>query len=138
MAEPARRSGCLARGTAIWVENMPFAFLPGIDELMSALSRYGADEVGVVYDVANAYFVGEDLGYGLKAAGSRLRLVHLSDTTRQIYRHDPVGQGSVPFATLPPLLANVGYTRHCMLEIISNTPEIDIPDSVARLNALEF
>lgn len=127
-----------ARGTAIWVENMPFAFLPGIDGLMNALSHYGADEVGIVYDVANAYFIGEDFGHGLGTAGSRLRLVHLSDTGRKVYRHDPVGQGTVPFATVPSLLASVGYTRHCMLEIISETPDADISDSVARLKAMEF
>src|SRR5674476_304422 len=32
-------------GTALWVENMPFAFLPAIGELMDALKRYGNDAV---------------------------------------------------------------------------------------------
>lgn len=48
-------------GTALWIENMPFAYLPGIEDLMQALDRYGKDELGIVYDVANGHFVGEDL-----------------------------------------------------------------------------
>ena len=39
---------------------MPFAFLPGIGELMDALKRYGNDALRIVYDIANAYFIGED------------------------------------------------------------------------------
>src|SRR5674476_807770 len=39
-----------ASGTALWVENMPFAFLPAIGQLTDALKRYGNDAVRVVYD----------------------------------------------------------------------------------------
>ncbi|MGO9632761.1 MAG: sugar phosphate isomerase/epimerase family protein, partial [Steroidobacteraceae bacterium] len=85
-------------GTALWVENMPFAFLPAIGPLMDALTRYGNDAVRVVYDVANAYFIGEDFADGLQKCRTRLALVHLSDTGRQVYRHDPVDLGTVPFA----------------------------------------
>jgi sugar phosphate isomerase/epimerase len=127
-----------AAGTALWVENMPFAFLPGIDELAAALDRYGDDRIGIVYDVANAHFIGEDIHYGLRRCGSRLRLVHLSDTGRRQYRHDPVGQGDVPFAAIPAMLANVGYTRRPMLEIISENGDAAILDSAARLAALGF
>ena len=127
-----------ARGTTLCVENMPFAFLPGIGDLMAALDRYGADDIAVIYDVANAWFIGEDLEAGLETARPRLRLVHLSDTGRQLYRHDPVGQGTVPFAAIPAMLARVGHTGRCMLEIISTAPDTDVPDSAARLKALGF
>ena len=127
-----------AAGTALWLENMPFAFLPGIDDLVAALDRYGNDDIGIVYDVANAHFIGEDIHAGLKRCGARLRLVHLSDTGRRLYRHDPVGQGDVPFAAIPPMLANVGYVRRPMLEIISPNGDADILDSATRLAALGF
>jgi sugar phosphate isomerase/epimerase len=125
-------------GTALWVENMPFAFLPDIDQLTAVLDRYGDDSVGIVYDAANAHFISEDIGAGLKRCGERLRLVHLSDTGRQLYRHDPVGKGDVPFAAIPEMLKAVGYTAHPMLEIISNNADRDIVDSVTRLSALGF
>ena len=123
-------------GTALWVENMPFAYLPAIGDLMDTLDRYGNDGIGIVYDVANAYFIGEDLSGGLARCRDRLKLVHFSDTHRQVYRHDPVGAGSVPFAVVPAALAAVGYRELPMLEIISSDPDNDILDSANRLAAL--
>jgi L-ribulose-5-phosphate 3-epimerase len=127
-----------ASSTSIWVENMPFAFLPRIGELMDALARYGNDDVRIVYDIANAYFIGEDFAAGLMQSCARLALVHLSDTSRRHYRHDPVGLGSVPFAEVPRALAAINYTGQPMLEIISSSPDRDIVASAARLAALGF
>lgn len=123
-------------GTALWVENMPFSFIPSADGIMTALDRYGAPEIGVVYDVANGVFIGEDAGDGLRRVTSRLKLVHLSDTGRQAYRHDPVGRGVVPFADLPPVLVEIGHARRPVLEIISTDADRDIADSADRLLAM--
>ena len=120
-------------GVALWVENMPFAFLPLASQVMEALAGYGDEGVGVVYDVANAVFAGEDPAAGLQTVRSRLRLVHLSDTPREVYRHDPVGRGVVNFAALPPALEAVGYREPAVLELITGDPDHDIPDSVQRL-----
>ena len=125
-------------GTALWIENMPFAFLPDIEGLMQALDRYGNDELGIVYDVANGHFVGESLGDALRRCRPRLKLVHLSDTARTLYRHDPVGAGDVPFGELPPVLAEVGYTRLPVLEIISHDPDKDLVSSAEKLVAMGF
>jgi sugar phosphate isomerase/epimerase len=125
-------------GTALLVENMPFAFLAAIDDLMDALEAYGNDAVRIVYDVANAHFIGEDFAVGLRQCRERLALVHLSDTGRQAYRHDPVGQGTVPFADVPPALAAAGYMARPMLEIISRDPDRDIVASAGKLAAMGF
>jgi sugar phosphate isomerase/epimerase len=127
-----------ASGTALWVENIPFAFLPGIGELMDALDRYGNDAVRVVYDVANAHYIGEDFAAGLARCRPRLALVHLSDTGRQAFRHDPVGLGTVPFAQVPAALAAVGHRARPILEIISRDPDRDIVESAERLAPLGF
>jgi sugar phosphate isomerase/epimerase len=124
--------------TALWIENVTVSFLPGIGEIMDALAVYGNDDIRIVYDIANAYFIGEDFADGLKTCRERLALVHLSDTTRQVYRHDPVGAGDLPFAEAPPALAAVGYRARAMLEIISRDPDRDIPASADRLAALGF
>jgi L-ribulose-5-phosphate 3-epimerase len=123
-------------GTALWVENMPFAFLPSAFELMAALADYGHDGIGVVYDVANAEFIGEDLEAGFEAVRSRLRLVHLSDTGQEVYRHDPVGAGTVPFDEVARHVRTVGYGNLPVLEIISRDPDRDIPESIRRLATL--
>ena len=127
-----------ASGTALWVENMPFAFLPAIGQLMDELKQYGNDALRIVYDIANAHFIGEDFADGLKQCRARLALVHLSDTGRQIYRHDPVGLGTVPFAEVPRALAAVGYSARPMLEIVSRDPDRDIVASASKLALLDF
>jgi sugar phosphate isomerase/epimerase len=64
--------------------------------------------------------------------------VHLSDTGRQQYRHDPVGHGSVPFRDIPAMLRDVGYYDSPMLEIISRNADNDILGSVEKLTAFGF
>ena len=125
-------------GTALWVENMPFAFLPKIDELMEVLDRYGNPAIGIVWDAANSHFAHEEFAQSLRRCRGRLKLVHLSDTNRWQYRHDAVGLGTVPFAELPALLLEVGYAGRSMLEVISNNPDRDILESVERLRAVGF
>jgi sugar phosphate isomerase/epimerase len=120
-------------GTRLYVENMPFAFLPKAHQLMAALERYGDQKIALVYDLANGHFAGEDPAAGLRRVASRLALVHVSDTCRERYRHSAIGQGSVPFATLPPVLAEVGYREPPMLEIIADDPDRALAASVRRL-----
>ena len=123
-------------GTALYVENMPFAFLPGIDALMQALDRYGNDRIGIVYDVANGHFINEDIGAALKKCQSRVKIVHLSDTNQKVYKHDAVGLGTVDFRPIPGYLAQIGFTRKPILEIIAPNADKDIDDSAAKLVAL--
>ncbi len=123
-------------GVELWAENMPFAFLPDADGLMASLDRYGADAIGVCYDVANAHFIGEDPVAGFDRVGARLRLVHLSDTGQSVYRHDPVGLGDVDFAALVPKIKTLGLERIPMLEVISRDPDRDIAISIETLAAL--
>lgn len=42
---------------------------------------------------------------GLRTVRNRLSLVHISDTTRSVFKHDPVGQGDVPFVQVPPVFS---------------------------------
>jgi sugar phosphate isomerase/epimerase len=122
-------------GVRILVENMPFAFLPDADSLMRTLDEYGSDEVGVIYDVANGHFIGEDPCEGLRRVKSRLGLVHFSDTGRKVYRHDAVGLGDVPFAAVPPVLSEIGYAELPVLEVISRDPDAETLDSARKLAA---
>jgi sugar phosphate isomerase/epimerase len=125
-------------GTRLLVENMPFAFLPGIGELLAALDRFGSDDIGVVYDVANGHFIKEDVADGVRSAKPRLALVHLSDTGQTVYRHDAVGLGTVPFAVVPPVLDGIGHRGLPMLEIIATDADLQIDKSVRQLVGLGF
>jgi L-ribulose-5-phosphate 3-epimerase len=122
-------------GVGLWVENMPFAFLPDAQGLMRVLAEHGDEAIGITYDVANAVFIDEDPAEGLRLVKDRLRLVHLSDTPREVYRHDPVGKGIVPFAAVPPVLAEIGHREPAMLEVISHDADRDILSSCEQLLA---
>lgn len=120
-------------GTAIYIENMPFAFLPGIQEMWAAVTEYGDPRIGVVYDVANGHFVKEDVCAALRLCAPRLRVVHLSDTGQSVYRHDAVGLGTVGFRPIPGVLAEIGFTHQPVLEIIAEDGESAIVESARRL-----
>jgi sugar phosphate isomerase/epimerase len=125
-------------GTALWIENVPFAFEGTTQGLMDLLARYGDDSLGITFDVANAHFIGEEIGEALACCAPRLKLVHLSDTSREVYRHDPVGDGTVPFGDVPAALARIGHRQAPVLEVISRDPDRDILTSRDRLVALGF
>lgn len=120
-------------GVQILVENMPFAFLPGIDALTAALDEYGNPGIGVVYDIANGVFIKEDPCDGIRKTGSRLVHVHASDTPLEVYRHDPVGTGVVPFEEVGRCLVDIGYGKPPILEIISAEADAGIDDSARQL-----
>lgn len=125
-------------GTALLVENMPFAFLPDIDSLTATLDRHGADGIGIVYDVANGHFIREDVPAALRRCAPRLAVVHLSDTNQSVYRHDPVGRGTVDFTAIPEVLAEIGFRKRPVLEVISTDADRDIDDSATRLAAMGY
>jgi len=125
-------------GTRLLIENMPFAFLPDAESLMKIVDGYGDESIRVIYDVANAHFIGESPGEGLRRVRDRLSLVHFSDTTRQSYKHDPLGCGDVPLAGIASVMNEIGYTELPMLEVISLKPDTDIAESCRRLQQAGF
>ena len=123
-------------GTRLLVENMPFCFLPDADSMTTALERYGADEIGVVYDIANAEFIREDIAAGLQRVAPRLHSVHVSDTGHRVYRHDPIGTGRVPFKRVRELLMALPHRRRPILEIITADADAGIDSSVSALSRM--
>jgi len=65
---------------------------------------------------------------------SRLGIVHLSDTGRQAWRHDPVGRGTCDFAAFGAALRGIGYAKTSMLEIVAERAVEDIVDSHRKIN----
>src|SRR6202047_4282832 len=55
-------------GIRLFIENMPFAFLPNAESLMKVVDGYGDDSIPVIYAVANAHFIGESPTAGLRRA----------------------------------------------------------------------
>jgi L-ribulose-5-phosphate 3-epimerase len=122
-----------AAGVTLLVENMPFAFLPDAESLFDTLEAYGNPKIGIIYDVGNGHFIGEDPADGLRTVKSRLGLVHCSDTFRTVYRHAPIGQGDLPLSKTLSALDEINYREPLILEIISEHPDRDIAHSVRRV-----
>jgi len=123
-------------GLGIVLENIPMAFLPTADALMQAIDRLGGDRIGICYDAANATFIGEPPGAGLKRVAPRLKVLHLSDTGLAKWDHATVGSGVVPFAEVAAALRETGLRVPTMLEIISEDGDADIRRSHAAIATL--
>lgn len=115
------------------LENMPFAFLPMARDIADVAADYPRDSVGLVYDIANAVFVGENLSEGFNKVSDRLALVHLSDTKHDTYQHAPVGTGAVDFELAFSAAERAGYRGPSVMEIITDTPDATIADSMSKL-----
>ena len=100
-------------GTRLLIENMPFAFLPDAESLMQVVDGYGDDSIRVIYDVANAHFIGELPVQGLRRVRPTGPAVHFSDTTRQSYKHDAIGRGDVRLAGIAATMKEVGIPPIC-------------------------
>ena len=107
-------------GVHLLLENIPMGVYPSAEELIAFADSIDSPLVQICYDLANAHFIGEDAAAGLRAVRSRLGIVHLSDTGRQAWRHDPVGQGSCDFAGFGAALREIGYDKTSMMEIIAD------------------
>jgi sugar phosphate isomerase/epimerase len=127
-----------ARGVGLAVENVPFAGLPDAASLGHFVRSFNSPSIKVCYDAANAHFVGESPADGIKHLADLLRIVHLSDTTRTTWRHDPVGRGDVPFVEVAEALDAVGYDGAVTLEIIDADPDAGILRSHRALTPLGF
>lgn len=106
-------------GVELLLENVPTTFIPRIKDMVRALKLLGDKRVAINYDVANAVFIGADPVADVKLMkGGLLRNVHLSDTTRKAFKHDPVGQGIVPFAKMAKALRDIDYRGVSILEMV--------------------
>lgn len=124
-------------GVQLLLENIPMGVFPRADQLIDYANRIDSPAVGICYDIANAHFIGEDAAAGLRQVAPRLGIVHLSDTKRDAWRHDPVGRGSCDFGAFGRTLAALGYQETSMLEIIAEDNAVErIADSHARLAQL--
>ncbi|WP_315780084.1 MULTISPECIES: sugar phosphate isomerase/epimerase family protein [unclassified Bradyrhizobium] len=118
-----------SRGVGLAIENVPFAGFPDAASLGAFVRSFDSPHVGVCYDAANAHFIGEDPAEGLYQLGDLVRVAHLSDTTRDIWRHDRVGLGDVPCEKFLRALDEIGFEGPCTLEIIGGDAEGAILES---------
>lgn len=87
-------------GIPIIPENHPQGLLASAADIVRFLDDEGYADMPVIYDVANAVAIGEDPVEGLRTLWPRLGIVHLSDSPKGQWRHDPIGSGEIDFAAI--------------------------------------
>lgn len=117
----------------IFLESHPQTPLATFDLIAAFMRRMDHPRLRVAYDVSNAQFVGEDQVQAIRQLAPWLGQVHLSDGTRERWRHDRIGAGTVRFDAIEAALDEVGFNGVRVMEIISSTPEPDIRASLAAL-----
>ena len=126
------------QGVRLILENHPQGLLADAAAMAAFLDGEGYPDVGVIYDVANAFAIGEDPVAGLATLADRVHIVHLSDAPKGQWRHDPIGSGDIDFAAIATALCQSGFRRHIVLEILSDEPAGDLADGVRRLTDAGF
>jgi L-ribulose-5-phosphate 3-epimerase len=105
-------------GTRLLLENTPYCFTPTIGDLAGIVNTVNDDVLKIVYDVANAAYIGEDPVAGLLSNHELIALVHISDTGLETWGHDPIGTGVVDFKGLGDAVEATCRVSNVVLEII--------------------
>jgi L-ribulose-5-phosphate 3-epimerase len=105
-------------GVRLLLENTPYCFRPTMDELVAVVKDIGNDNLKIVYDVANAAYIGEDPVASLLSNHPAIGLLHVSDTGLEEWGHDPIGTGVVNFEGLGKAIEATNTMDNVVLEII--------------------
>ena len=127
------------RGIKLALENIPIACFPDATSLGNFVRSYRSEVLSICYDAANAHYIGESPAAGMRELGNLISVIHLSDTTRKIWRHDEVGLGDVPFDNVLEGLRDIRFQGTCMMEIISQDDPLNaMVRSRSKLAALGY
>lgn len=136
--EAAQSLAAHARGTGveILIENVPFTFLPTVDDMLKVVELIGEPSVGVNFDICNSAYIKEDAAAAIKKLGRLCKNVHISDSGYEVFKHQKLGVGGiVDPAAVAQALREIGYEGYTVLEIIANqilpesTPDEDFIES---------
>jgi sugar phosphate isomerase/epimerase len=105
-------------GIRLLMENTPYCFTPTIQDLSGIVSTVNDDVLKIVYDVANAAYIGEDPVTGLLANHESIALMHISDTGLETWGHDPIGTGVIDFVALGDAVEATFGVSNVVLEVI--------------------
>jgi L-ribulose-5-phosphate 3-epimerase len=105
-------------GVRLLLENTPYCFRPTIDLLVDVVKEVKSDNLKIVYDIANAAFIGEDPVASLLSNHATIGLLHVSDTGLEEWGHDPIGTGVVNFDELGDAIEATCKMDTVVLEII--------------------
>jgi sugar phosphate isomerase/epimerase len=126
-------------GVRLLLENTPYCFTPTFAEMLEIVKDFGDDKLKIVYDVANAAYIGEDPVACLLSGNSAIGLVHISDTGLEKWGHDPIGTGVINFEELAKAVEATCGIENVVLEIIrENEPLEAIQTGISELRKRQW
>lgn len=123
-------------GVRLLMENTPYCFRPTIGELAGVVEEVKNDNLKIVYDVANAAYIGEDPISSLRANHSNIGLVHVSDTGTDVWGHDPIGTGIIDFEGLGIEIDSIFSMDSVVFEVIrEENPLLEVEKGMEALKS---
>jgi sugar phosphate isomerase/epimerase len=107
----ARQCAAIAKskGLTLIVETRANDVFSSTDAVMNLLKESGADNVGVILDVAHVHAGKEYLALVIPKLGKLIKLVHLSDNDGTNAYHYPPGKGIIDFRAVIRSLKRAGF-----------------------------
>jgi len=104
------------KGLTLTVETRANDVFSSTDAVMNLLKETGADNVGIILDIAHVHAGKEYLALVIPKLGSLINLVHLSDNDgTNAYHHSP-GSGNIDFAAVIRSLGRVGFDGYLIVD----------------------
>ncbi|MFF0771679.1 sugar phosphate isomerase/epimerase family protein [Nonomuraea wenchangensis] len=123
-------------GVTIALETSPYGYLGDARQLSEVVDEIGAPNLGIAYDVANTINQEDPLD-GVRTAGHRIRIAHMSDTWRDQWAHTSPGRGEVDFARYAEALRSIGFDGVTIFELVDLEPPLPrLHDDIATFEKL--
>jgi len=104
------------KGLTLTVETRANDVFSSTDAVMNLLRETGADNVGVILDVAHVHAGKEYLALVIPKLGSLINLVHLSDNDGTNAYHYSPGSGNIDFLAVIRSLKRVGFDGYLVVD----------------------
>jgi sugar phosphate isomerase/epimerase len=123
-------------GVTLALETNPYGYLGDAQQLSELVDHVGSHNLGIAYDVANTINQ-EDPRDGVRTAGHRIRIAHVSDTWRDRWAHTSPGRGEVDFERYAEALRSIGFDGITIYELIDMEPPLPrLHDDIATFEKL--
>lgn len=106
-----------SKGLTLLIETRANDWVGSTDGIMNLIRDTGADNMGVILDVAHIHAGKEYLTLAIRKLGSLIKLVHLSDNDSSQAYHLPPGKGNIDFQGVLHSLTLVGFDGALVIDI---------------------
>jgi sugar phosphate isomerase/epimerase len=124
-------------GVTLTVEPVPYGFIETAAQALAFAAETDMKDLKLTADCANVLFAGSDPADDLRAAGSAVAVVHISDTWRARWAHTQIGTAEVDFVAFAAAVDEIGFLGPTVYELADqDDPAPRLAADVERLAAL--